>query len=77
MEWTFMFVTYDRRELHDYEYEIVVEENDSYAEALKKAVSELPLGEKDNPYSRKGVEWHLKNVSVEDVAREDGYTNDE
>tara|TARA_B100001123_G_C15177099_1_gene973762 strand:- start:521 stop:745 length:225 start_codon:yes stop_codon:yes gene_type:complete len=74
MEWTFTFVTYDRRELHDYKYQIVVEEDDSYAEALKQAVKELPLGEEDNPYSRKGVEWHVESVSVDD---EEVYTNDE
>ena len=67
MEWTFKFATYDRRELNDYEYIVTVEEFDSYNEAIKKAVRELPLGEEDNPYSRAGVEWHIQSVSVDDA----------
>tara|TARA_R110001599_G_scaffold78889_1_gene214111 strand:+ start:845 stop:1069 length:225 start_codon:yes stop_codon:yes gene_type:complete len=73
MQWTFKFATYDRRELNDYEYTITVEELDSYNEAIKKAVKELPLGEEDNPYSRAGVEWHIQSVSVDDSV---SYKND-
>ena len=76
MEWTFRFATYDRRELNDYEYTITVEERNSYSKAIKKAIKELPLGEKDNPYSRAGVEWHLQSVSIEDTDFDVSYKND-
>tara|TARA_Y100001951_G_scaffold90534_1_gene83756 strand:+ start:263 stop:499 length:237 start_codon:yes stop_codon:yes gene_type:complete len=75
MDWLFSFVTYNRRELNDYNYDIKVEGFDSFAKARDAAVKELPLGEKDNIYSQEGVEWNLQKVEVLDVDDE-YYTND-
>jgi 2-methylcitrate dehydratase PrpD len=63
MDWYFDFITCHRRELHDYEQTVTVEDQDSLDKALIEAVSKLPLGERDNPYSRLGVEWELLRIT--------------
>ena len=76
MRWLFSFITFDRRELGDYEYEIEVIGYDSFAKAKKAAISCLPLGEEDNYYSKLGVTWTIQKAEVLDVDKE-YYTNDE
>ena len=70
----FVFVTHDKRELHDYEYTIEVNAK-TFEEAITKAVKELPLGSHDNIYSRRGVEWHLKDA-LDFPELQETYTND-
>ena len=68
LTWTFTFQTCNRRELSDYEYTFDVEtpHNSTYVKALEEARKMLPLGEKDNYYSKHGVEWTIKDVTVYD-----------
>jgi len=68
LTWTFTFQTCSRRELSDYEYTFDVEtpHNSTYVKALEEARKMLPLGEKDNYYSKHGVEWTIKDVTVYD-----------
>tara|TARA_R100001143_G_C3246136_1_gene81400 strand:- start:226 stop:486 length:261 start_codon:yes stop_codon:yes gene_type:complete len=73
--WLFKFVTCSRRELHDYEHSIEVEDQDSFVKAVEEARKQLPLGEKDNIYNNLGVEWELIDVQLFDYDSEI-YTND-
>ena len=78
-DWTFKFVTYNRRELNDYEKIIEVKNTDSYSEAINKAVAQLPLGQKGNIYDPHGNQWWVMDVYVEqpDPYEEHYFLNDE
>jgi hypothetical protein len=78
LTWTFTFQTCSRRELSDYEYTFDVETpyDSTYVKALEEARKMLPLGEKDNYYSKHGVEWTIQDVTVYDNLTE-FVTNDE
>jgi|TARA_R110002020_G_scaffold119923_3_gene273378 hypothetical protein len=66
MQWKIEFHTSHRRELGDYEYTFTIDNVDSFKEALEKARQQLPIGEKDNTYSRLGVEWELYEAKIID-----------
>jgi len=74
VNWHFDFRTCYRRELGDNEHTCEVENVDSFAQAVKEAVKQLPIGEKDNPYNPKGVEWELQEVRI--YGNDEIYTND-
>ena len=68
MDWEFTFTTCSRRELGDYEHTVYVHCSDkvTYAEALEQARTQLPLGQRDNIYSKYGVEWEIKSIEIYD-----------
>ena len=76
MQWKIEFHTCHRRELGDYDYTFTIDNVDSFKKAIEKARQQLPIGEKENPYSRSGVEWELteaRAVLDDDFAT---FTND-
>ena len=63
LTWTFTFQTCSRLELSVYEYTFDVEtpHNSTYVKALEEARKMLPIF-----YSKHGVEWTIKGVTVYD-----------